>query len=175
MAVINKPSDRNLRIRKATPADVPDLVRVQYDAFGPGVMNRLMFPDGGSEDARAKFGKGLFPEEGEDDDLQPSSAASIIIMVAELLPVAEGEQPEIVAYGKWRLVKEPVPEAKWSAEDKPLTAEVLGEGSRPDVFNAFIGSLHRMGKKWRKGDPILCKLSPHCTVASLMLKANTFV
>ncbi|KAL2280002.1 hypothetical protein FJTKL_12971 [Diaporthe vaccinii] len=77
-----------LRIRRATPDDAGTIANIHFEAFGPGVMNKLMHPDGGSEDARAKFAGGIFPP----PDKAAGSSTEVIVMVAELL--AEGSQAE---------------------------------------------------------------------------------
>lgn len=167
MASKTSPASR-LRLRPATPADVPELVRIHFSAFGPGVMNRLMHPDGGSASARANFGKSFFPEpKGGAAGPKPSPVEDII-MVAELVPDAgagagagdRGAQPEIVAFAKWKLVKEPLPEEEACAEEAPMTAEQFGEGSNAEVYNVFIGGMHRLRQKWMKGDPGLRECLP---------------
>lgn len=166
-----------LRIRRATPSDVPDLVRVNFDAFGPGVLDRLIYPDGGSESARAKFAKTFFPEpEDSGSEKPPASSVEQIVMVAELMPDSEEEQrapPEIVAFGKWELVKEPLDKAQWTREVEVLTAEQLGEGSNADVYNTFIGGLHRLKRKWMRGDPGLRKFWPFCFDTDPAVDAQT--
>lgn len=144
------PEKPRIRVRRATPADVPDLVRIRFDAFGPGVMNQLMHPNGGSASARANFGKSFFPPQPAGEQHPPD--VENITMVAEVLP-----EEEIVAFAKWRLVKEPLPEEKWNAAEQPMTAEELGEGSNVDVYRAFIGGLHRLRKRWMRGDSCVCE------------------
>lgn len=145
-----------LRLRRATPADVPDLVRVHFDAFGQGVMHRLMYPGGPSEGGRARYAAAFSPPPAGDGDPSKPSPVDTFIMVAETLPV-EGEaggRPEIVAFAKWRLVKEPVPEDTLEPL-REFTAAELGEGTNVEVYNAFIGGLHQLRRKWMKGDPCL--------------------
>ncbi|KAJ4396189.1 hypothetical protein N0V93_000408 [Gnomoniopsis smithogilvyi] len=166
------PSSSKLQIRPATPSDVPELVRIHFDAFGPGVMDRLMHPDGGSASARANFGNSFFP--------QPKAASEPslvehITMVAELVPAAKqgNGQPEIIAFGKWKLVKKPLPEAEWSAKEEPLTVAQLGEGSDPAVYNVFLGGLHELRKKWMRGDPALHLGILACTTTRQRLGAGS--
>lgn len=143
-----------LRIRRATPDDAGTIAKIHFEAFGPGVMNKLMHPDGGSEDARAKFAGSIFPP--PDKAADPST--EVIVMVAELL--AEGSQadggqdPVIVAFAKWKLVREPQPREAWENRHD-MTAEELGEGANAAVYNKFIGGLHEMKNRWVKGDPCL--------------------
>lgn len=149
MASTTTPEQPRIRVRRAVPDDVPDLVRIHFDAFGPGIMNRLMYPDGGSASARASFGKSFFPPSPAG---QPVPQVETVTMVAEMLP-----EEEIVAFAKWRLVKEPLPEETWDAAEEPMTAEMLGEGVDVDVYRAFIGDLHRLRKRWMRGDPCVCE------------------
>lgn len=143
-----------LRIRRATPDDAGTIANIHFEAFGPGVMTKLMHPDGGSEDARAKFAGGVFPP----PDKAAGSSTEVIVMVAELL--AEGSQaeggqdPVIVAFAKWRLVRETQPKEEWE-QRHDMTEEELGEGSNAAVYNTFIGGMHEMKKPWAKGDPAL--------------------
>lgn len=144
----------SLRVRKATPADVPTLVRIHYDAFGSsGPMHALMHPDGGSADARLKFGRSFFPA-ATTPSQEPGPAVETFTMVAELVPTEKEEEPEIVAFGRWKLVKEPLPEDKWHVGEE-MTAEELGEGADVAVYNAFIGGINQMKNAWIKGDAVL--------------------
>lgn len=153
MSSTGAPAPR-LRIRRATPADAGAIAKIHFEAFGPGVMNRLMHPGGVTEDARAKFAGGIFPPA----DKAADASAEVIVMVAELL--AEGSEADggkdapIVAFAKWKLVKEAQPREEWEAHGD-MTAEELGEGADAAVYNEFIGGLHRMKKRWVKGEPSL--------------------
>lgn len=117
-----------------------------------------MFPDGGSESARVNFGKSFFEHT---KDVSKPLGVEHITMVAELVPAAEEGcgQPEIIAFGKWKLVKDSLLKTEWNKEEKPLTVEQLGENSNPDVYNVFIGGLHGLRRKWMRGDPALRELS----------------
>ncbi|ROV96295.1 hypothetical protein VMCG_07733 [Cytospora schulzeri] len=116
--------NQRLRIRRASPADGSAIANIKSEAFGPGVMYKLMHPDGGSETARTNFAKKYFPS--PEHTVDPS--VEIIVMVAELLSGQERRDPEIVAFAKWRLVKEPLPKEKWDVDYK-ITDEEIGEGS----------------------------------------------
>ncbi|KAI3399569.1 hypothetical protein diail_6208 [Diaporthe ilicicola] len=152
MSSTTTPNPR-LRIRRATPDDAGTIAKIHFEAFGPGVMNRLMYPDGVSESARANFAGSIFPPPGETD---PS--VEVIVMVAELLPEggeADGAQdPVVVAFAKWKLVKEAQPREKWEGHYE-MSDEELGVGSNAAVYNAFIGGMHEMRQRWMKGDPCL--------------------
>lgn len=140
----------NLRIRRATPEDIPSLVRVHFDAFGTGpnaVMHRLMYPDGANETIKTRFGKSFFPEDGA--SLPPFET---LTMVAEV--DNEQGQTEIAAFSKWKIVREPLPEEVWNKQES-FTAGELGEGTNAAVYEEFLGGLHRLRRKWMKGDPCL--------------------
>ncbi|KAK7744445.1 hypothetical protein SLS53_003329 [Cytospora paraplurivora] len=151
MASISLPPNPQFRTRKATPADASAIVNIHFGAFGPGVWNRLIYPDGGSESARANFAWSLF--ESPENTADPS--VEIVIVVAELVPQQKGQDPEVVAFAKWKLIKEPLPKERWDVAEHQLTNEELGEGSNAAVFNHFVGGLHELRKKWMKGDPAL--------------------
>lgn len=149
-----------LRIRRATPDDAGTIARIHFEAFGPGVMNKLMHPNGVTEDARAKFAGSVFPPA----DKAANTSTEVIVMVAELL--AEGSEADgathgppatIVAFAKWKLVREPLPREEWEGHGE-MTEEELGEGADAAVYNEFIGGLHRMKQRWVKGDPCLREL-----------------
>ncbi|KAK2615479.1 hypothetical protein N8I77_002229 [Diaporthe amygdali] len=149
-----KVSAPRLRIRRATPNDAGTIAKIHFEAFGPGVMNRLIHPDGVSDSARANFAGAIFPP--------PEKAADpfteVIVMVAELLPEGNeddgGLNPVIIAFAKWKLVKEALPREKWDGHYE-MTDEELGEGSNAAVYNEFIGGLHQMKQRCIKGDPCL--------------------
>lgn len=145
-----------LRVRPATPADADAIANIKFAAFGNEVMERLMYPDGGSKEARANFAKELFPPPGEAAAAAAGPSAELLIMVAELRPQQAGEEPAIVAFAKWRLVKDPLPKEKWDT-CRQVTDEELGEGASAAVFNKFFGGMHNMREKWMKGDPCLCE------------------
>lgn len=151
MASIGLPPKPRFRTRRATPADASAIVNIHFGAFGPGVWNRLIYPDGGSESARANFAWSLF--ESPENTADPS--VEIVTVVAELVPPQEGQEPEIVAFAKWKLIKEPLSKEKWDVTEHQLTNEELGEGSNAAVFNHFVGGLHELRKKWMRGDPAL--------------------
>ncbi|KKY30081.1 putative n-acetyltransferase-like protein [Diaporthe ampelina] len=144
-----------LRTRRATPDDAGAIARIHFEAFGPGVMNRLMHPNGVSEDARAKFAGAVFPP----PDKAADPSAEVIVMVAELLPEASeagggAHGPAIVAFAKWKLVRVAQPREEWEGHGE-MTEGQLGEGADAAVYNEFIGGLHRMRQRWVKGDPCL--------------------
>lgn len=155
MSSTEAPAPR-LRIRRATPADASTIAKIHFEAFGPGVMNKLMHPGGVSDDARAQFAGGIFPP----PDKAGDTSAEVIVMVAEL--PAEGSQadggsqePAIVAFAKWKLFREAQPREEWEGAHRDMTEEQLGEGANAAVYNEFIGGLHRMKARCVKGDPHL--------------------
>ncbi|KAG8169239.1 hypothetical protein KVR01_001988 [Diaporthe batatas] len=144
------PSAPRLRVRRATRDDAGAIAKVHFEAFGPGVMNRLMHPGGVSEDSRTRFAGSIFPPPGEQ---QPADA---FVVVAELEEDGGGRDPVIVAFSKWKLVREQQPPGEWEKEGaRDMTAEQLGEGADAVVYNEFMGGLHRMRARWIKGEPHL--------------------
>jgi hypothetical protein len=156
------PTKPRIQVRQATVADVPTMVDIHYAAFGLDVMDKLMHPNGVTEDIKTKFGSTFFPAA---DPAKPKKKGETIIMVAELVPEEADSvaAPEIMAFSKWVLQREPRTEEEWNVEEPPMTVEQLGEGSDVDVFNAFIGGLHRKRRLWAKGDPCLCESKCHPT------------
>lgn len=149
MSSTGAPAPR-VRIRRATPNDARAIAKVHFEAFGPGVMNRLMHPDGVSDDVRVKFAGSIFPPTEKAAEEQPS--AEVIVMVAEL--EEDGRDPAIVAFAKWKLVRDERPQEEWEKEgEEPMTEEQLGQGANAAVYNTFINGLHQMKKRWVKGEP----------------------
>jgi hypothetical protein len=142
-----------IHIREATPDDVDSLVDIHFDAFGGGIMSRLLNPNGPTQEARAKFASMFFPEA-----IENPTGVEPFTMVAELLPkdATDTDSPEIVAFGRWLLCRQPRPESEWNVETV-MTAEQLGEGVDVDFHNSFIGGLRRKNALLAKGDPCLRK------------------
>lgn len=161
-----------IRVRPGAPADLPQLLRIYFDAFDPIVMNRLLYPTGRTASCLEAFAKDFYPEAApstatthETDKTSPSAVEHIFMVAEEVIPLADSEgspqrpqakeRTEIVAFGKWNHVKEPLPEDKWNV-DKPATREDVGEGVDLEFFNDFIGGLQRLRRKNMRGDPGLC-------------------
>lgn len=88
-------------------------------------------------------------------------------MVAELLPNtaaladvsadgSDAQTTEVIAYAKWMLFRAPRPESEWNVE-RLMTAKLLGEGTDVEIYDEFIGGLHRMRRRWMRGDPAFGK------------------
>ncbi|KAK0630233.1 hypothetical protein B0T17DRAFT_216403 [Bombardia bombarda] len=165
MATTTTPPNPRLRVRPATPADVEAILDVHFAAFGPDIMDQLMYPQGVSADARTKFGYSFFPptapnEKGSDDAASKPShkkkKGELLVMVAEELPADDDSTPgQIIAFSKWTLSREPRSEEEWNDGSENETAETLGEGCDVTVYNEFIGALHRKRRVYSRGDPAL--------------------
>lgn len=142
--------------------DADALVKIDDDAFASFVMTRLMHPNGFTADAKAKFAASLFPPNRADGTPSKPDPRELIVMVAELLPEDpdDDSQGEVVAFSKWVVTREPLPESVWNVAE-PMTAETVGEGVDLGVFNTFIGGIHAMRRSWVKGDPSLGEFSLH--------------
>ncbi|KAK3335942.1 hypothetical protein B0T19DRAFT_436759 [Cercophora scortea] len=142
-----------IRIREATRADLSEILDVHFEAFGPDPMNQLMYPAGVTENAREMFGHSLFPPESE-AAADENKHGETRIFVAELLAddTADDVPVEIVAYAKWQIFRHERPETEWNVEDPPMTTEILGEGVDAEVYNAFLGGMHRVRKTHSRGD-----------------------
>lgn len=146
-------SPSRIRVREATQADAPAITEIHFAAFGRDVISQLMYPTV-SQDARDRHTASIFPSEASDG----KKLSETITMVAELLPedAAVNARGEVVAFGKWMLRRQPVPEEEWNVET-PVTSEMLGEGSNAEVYNWFIAALHRRYREIARGDAHLCK------------------
>lgn len=148
-----------IRVRKATPADKDAISDIHFDAFDDNVMSQLMYPNGPSDDSKAKFRARLFPDSPPKDDAKNGEG---FLYVAELLPEdgpADGSG-EVVAMAKWTLYREQRPEEEWKTEEFTATRDMFGEGAELDVVNAFIGEMHRVQRDLAKGEASLCKCHP---------------
>jgi hypothetical protein len=160
-------------VRPATPADVPDIVRIHFAAFAGSPMWHLLYPDGITDAVRDGFSKIFFPADVAPGPGTDPSSAEQITMVAELVPsqtpagaAASGAQGQdknstvneakgqIVGYAKWEVVRLARTEEKWNVDEPP---QDRGKGVDKEVFEAFIGDLKRMRRRWTKGDPHLGK------------------
>jgi hypothetical protein len=152
-----------IRIRKATRADIDDVVRIQADAFAPGIMNRLMYPNGMSEEARSKYGASSLKivEESEARDAGTFSGPEdpeSFLFVAEATPTDEQSRPEIIAFAHWEVYRKPRTEEEWNVREP--ADSYTSEGVNTEVMVAFIGGIREMRRQNMRGDPSICKLAP---------------
>lgn len=145
-----------LRIRPATVADVDTIVDLHNDSFGPGIMNRLMYPNGISAESDAKFAASLTKML----ETPPTRASGDVqIWLAELAD--QGAEPEVIAFAMWTVFGEERPEDEWH-----VVSSLGSPGGDTDVaiYDEFIGGLHEMRTKWMRGEPALCEYySAPCT------------
>ncbi len=143
-----------IHVREGTPADVPILTKIHFDAFAPDPAGQILNPKGLSEDAKLKFGIGLFPP----DTPGVKSSEESLVTVAELLPEdgPDDGPGEIIAYGKWSIYREARPKEEWDV-DLVFTADMVGEGGDPEAYQFFIGGLAKLTKSFTRGDPHMCK------------------
>lgn len=178
-----------LRIRDATEADVPAIARIHFDAFGPGIMSRLMYPRGfgalddgdPSSSAIAKFAESVLApleQPASRSSSRPLPAERVVMVAEEVFPDDEGEEGEgkekekvgeIIAFAKWKIVKEPLTAEEWDVEIKDKTVEEMGPWVDVDVYNAFIGGLNRTMKGFQKGEPLVCECCIFSCFASFLL------
>lgn len=155
MASVNP--NAQIRIRDPTPADLSVMTDIHFDAFGTNVMGKLLSPGGVTAEQKKRFAANLLPlpeptiENGE-----------VILKVAELFPEGTSDDAaagEVIAFAKWELYRHPRTEEQWNVDIPLQTFETLGEGSNPEVHNAFLRVLHIMRRDLAKGNPVLSKQS----------------
>jgi hypothetical protein len=147
---------------------VSDIVRIYFDAFGRGIMNRLMYPGGVTAENRAVYAS-ILPakiasqktEKSENDPSPKKLPVETFVMLAELLPeghekeaseaAAAAAKAEVIAVSVWAVYREPRPEHEWNVQ-RPMTIEEFGPGADLVFVEEFLGRLKEM-KKWMKGDP----------------------
>ncbi|KAK0641404.1 N-acetyltransferase-like protein [Cercophora newfieldiana] len=138
--------DPRVRIREATPADANAMAEIQLAAFGTDVINQLLYPGEITEDAKTKAAESLFaPPE------PPHQSSEPLLVVAELV-LENG--PEVIAFAKWSLRRESVPEEEWDVEPS-VSPDMLGEGSNIEVFKWFHLTLHRKLRSFSRGEAML--------------------
>lgn len=156
-----KPPGLELRIRDATEADAPAIAAIFFDAFGDGVISRLMYPRGHADPSiSAKFAESvLAPPEPPPHAKRPLPVEHVVMVAEGVSTVAEQEegQGEIIAFAKWRIVKEALTEDEWDVEIKAKTAEEVGPWMDADFTNAFHKDVKKMMKGYQKGDPLVCE------------------
>jgi len=150
-----------IRVRQAARADIDDVVRIHVDAFSPGVMNRLMYPTGMSDDARSKLASTMVKivedaETGASDNNSKPKANESFLLVAETGSVGEGDpRPEVVAFAWWDIWREPRLEEQWNVA-QPVSA-YTAEGANDEIMEAFIGGIRDMRRRNMRGDPGICE------------------
>jgi hypothetical protein len=143
-----------IRVREATPADLDAIVDVYFSAFNFAI-DHLMYPGGPSEESKRRFGQRIAPwaaTNGNPPKRKP------FLYVAEYLP--EDGVPEIVAFAKWSLQAEPMPEEEWKAMTFNITADEFGVDCNIEVVNAFIGDMRRKTHQLDKGEASFSKSHP---------------
>lgn len=161
-----------ISVRKATRADIDDVVRIYADAFGPGVMDKLMYPNGMTHEAKSKLTTSMIKtvdeaEASGRDDSKPKAKESFLI-VAEI-DRSEGQcSPEVIAFAWWTVWREPRPEEEWNVPDSP--AAYTDEGVNAEVKGAFIGGIHDMRRRNMRGDPGICKCGASCTASRACMR-----
>jgi hypothetical protein len=139
-----------IQIRPATEADVSAIVDTHNDSFRPGLMNRLMHPNGISAESDAKFGESILKLlHGS-----PSRATGDEQLWVAYLP-EEGD--EVIAFAMWAVFREERPEEEWT---KVSSLGEPAQGVNVPFYEEFIGGLHSMRKKWMRGDKGLCEFCP---------------
>jgi hypothetical protein len=154
---------QKIRVRKATRADIGHVVRIHEEAFNPGIMNRLLYPNGMTEDVKSKLAAGVAKtfddaEAVNDGNRSKPKPTETFVMIAEIVPEAgqPGAEPDVIAFATWTIRRESLPEAEWNVPP-PMTVERWGEGARLDVVEDFMGGIHAMRRRRMKGDPAMCK------------------
>jgi hypothetical protein len=153
-----------IRVRDATPADAPIITEIHYKAFAHGIMDQLMYPNGVTEDNRAKFAARLFPPPRSEDE--KAKKGENMVWVAEYVP--DDGPAEIVAFSRWTLYRQPRPEEVWKVDAayKP-TLEMFGQGANIEVIDTFVGEMRRMSERAAKGEAMLCKYWQRCLLEVL--------
>ena len=149
-----------IQVREATRADIDDVVRINVDAFSPGIMNRLMYPTGMSDDARSKLASTMVKivedaETGAGDSSKPKASESFLL-VAETGSAGEGDaRPEVVAFARWDVWRELRSEQQWNVVEP--VSEYTAEGANDEIMEAFLGGIRGMRRRNMRGDPGICK------------------
>ncbi|KAL2264247.1 hypothetical protein VTK26DRAFT_9023 [Humicola hyalothermophila] len=150
-------SKHRISVRAATPADVDAISDVNFAAFDDNVMNKLMYPNGITDELREKNRERFMPALVKDDKPEDKKKGQELLYVAEYWPPnSPADAPgEIIAMAKWTLYREPRTEEEWKADDFKATAERFGQGSNLAFIDAFIGGLNSKTQSHVKGDPHL--------------------
>lgn len=150
-----------IHVRKGTRADIDNVVRINVDAFGPGIMNKLLYPNGMSDEGKSKFAATM-AKIIEDAEAVSSSNSKLkayesFLAVAETVPDGEQSSPEVIAFAWWEIWREPRSVEEWHVTE-PVSA-YSAQGANDEVMEAFIGGIRAMRRRNMRGDPGMCKLS----------------
>ncbi|KAL2154632.1 hypothetical protein VTH82DRAFT_3308 [Thermothelomyces myriococcoides] len=156
---------RVIRVREAAPADLEAILDVYFSAFDDNAMNQLIYPRGATPACREKFGLSIFPQRPAGNNAK--GKRETLVCVAEAFPDGEStEGPgEIIAFAKWQLQREPLPEDEWKNEEFKATAEAWGEDCDLAFVDAFIGGMNRVQRDNAKGEAALYLSLLGCTPA----------
>lgn len=136
-----------VQIRPATEADVATIVDIHNDSFGPSLMNRLMYPNGISAESDAKFGESILKQIRNPPSRETGDEQIWLAYLPE-------ENDEVIAFAMWTVFREERPEEEWS---KVASLGEPGPEVNVPFYEEFIGGLHKMRKRWMKGDKGLCE------------------
>lgn len=147
-----------IRVRKGTRADISDVVRINVEAFSPGIMNRLLYPNGMSDEGKSKFAATLTKivedaEAGSSDESKPRAHESFLA-VAETVGDDAQSRPEVIAFAWWEIWRGPRSEGEWNVTE-PVSA-YSAEGANDEIMEAFIGGIRAMRRRNMRGDPGVC-------------------
>lgn len=149
-------SKPRLRIREAVLADARTLAEIHFAAFGTSVISQLLYPNGPSEDTVARFTARIFPppDSKATPERDPSSSERSLVVAELLSEDGPDDGPgEIVAFARWALRKEAVPQEVWDVE--PPVPDSLGDGGNIEMFKWFNMALDRRVREIVKGEPNL--------------------
>jgi hypothetical protein len=125
-------------------------------------MNKLLYPDGMSDQAKSKFAATLAKivedaEAGSSDDSEPKAYESFLA-VAETVPEHNQSGPEVIAFAWWETWRQSRSEQEWNVTE-PVSA-YSAEGANDEIMEAFIGGIRAMRRRNMRGDPGICKRCP---------------
>ncbi|KAJ4418847.1 hypothetical protein N0V82_005293 [Gnomoniopsis sp. IMI 355080] len=129
------------------------IARIYFDGFSTTVLHQHWYPGGASPSAREKYICRLR------NDLSPgdsssSSSVQVYLKVVELA-APNGEEPEIIAFAKWKFVKESLPVEVYDMKREEITQEELGEGVNLDLMRTFMGKMDQFRRETMRGERCL--------------------
>ncbi|KAB5518085.1 N-acetyltransferase-like protein [Coniochaeta sp. 2T2.1] len=156
-----------VRVRLATRSDIEDLVRINDEAFSPGIISQLLYPTGMPDDAKTKMAADLaevIDAAGTGANANHSSepkAYENYVVVAEIVSQEEQSKPETVAFARFEVWRKPRSETEWKAAES--LSSMKAEGANNELMDVFMGGVHEMRLRNMKGDPGICLRTLVCT------------
>ena len=139
-----------VRVEKATEADIPRFIDVQYETFCDEPYHDALFPGGDSPELRARAVERTIEEMRSTPHLH-------------VLKSVDVDSGTIMAIAKWEFYEQERPESEWK---KPHDVSFV-EPQYQEKALAFLEGSHAVRYRVWEGRPYLCELFPLSSIIYL--------